>query len=258
MGYMDLMTKAENLEKLRELVNTQVKATPESSLRTVFDLEDGFRDTIWMKACIAKIKSDPASAKILEERYVEPEWNLVEMLKLPKNSLGWTYAKVMSTLGYDPHFYRDRKSIEEETDYVTMRVRSTHDMMHIISGFDMIHGEIATIGLNVGQYGYPGFMLIDLMGLFFACFPLMEGKSMSVNTEAYARPDVKRTGGLIFDILAHGITMARKAKPLFAVKLGEILDQPLDKVRKDLNIEPITFGDYSWYSDPRLKDAVTK
>ncbi len=253
MGYMELMTKAENLNTLRDVIGNLLDGTPESALRTVFDIEDGFRDTPWMKACIAKIKSDPDCAKILEERYVEPEWNLDEMLKLPKNSLGWTYAKVMSTLGYDPHFYRDRKNIDEETDYVTMRVRSTHDMLHIVSGFDMVHGEIGAVGLNTGQYGYPGFMMIDLMGLFFACYPLIEGKAGTLNTEEYARPEVKRTGGLIFDILTAGITMARKAKPLFAVKFGEILDQPLDKVRKDLNIEPITSGDFSLYTEPRLK-----
>lgn len=255
MGYMELMTKAENINKLKELMNKIVVATPESSLRTVFDLEDGFRDTIWMKKCIEHIKVDPASAKILEERYVEPEWNLDKMLKLPKNSLGWTYAKLMSTLGYVPHFYRERKSIEEESDYVTMRVRSTHDMLHVVSGFDMIHGEIATIGLNTGQYGYPGFMLIDLMALFFACFPTMEDSKNTISTEAYVREEV-RTGGMIFDILTHGISMARKAKPLFAVKFGEILDQPLDKVRKDLNIEPCTSGKYSWYTDPRLKGIL--
>jgi len=252
MGYMELMTKAENLAKLRELTNKLVVATPESSLRTVFDLEDGFRDTIWMKKCIEHIKSDPSSAKILDERYVEPEWNIDEMLKLPENSLGWTYAKLMSTLEYDPHFYTDRKSVDDESDFVTMRVRSTHDMLHIVSGFDMINGEIATVGLNTGQYGYPAFMMIDLMGLFFACFPTMEGKDSSVSTEAHIRDEV-RTGGMLFDILTHGITMARKAKPLFAFKFGENMDQPLDKVRKDLNIEPCTSGNYSWYTDPRFK-----
>lgn len=255
MGYMELMTKAENLNKLRDLVNASIKTTPENTLRTVFDLEDGFRDTIWMKKCIEHIKNEPASAKILEERYIEPEWNIDEMLKLPKNSLGWTYARLMSTLGYNTHFYRDRKSVEEESDYITMRVRSTHDMLHVISGFDMVNGEIATIGLNVGQYGYPGFMLIDLMALFFACFPTMEGANTSKSTEAHVREDM-RTGGLIFDILVTGITMARKAKPLFAVKFGEVLDQPLDKIRKDLDIVPQTSGNFSWYTDPRTKGML--
>jgi hypothetical protein len=120
----------------------------------------------------------------------------------------------------------------------------------------MINGEIATIGLNVGQYGYPGFMLLDLMGLFFACFPTLEDGGDTKNTEAHVRDEV-RTGGMLFDILVAGITMARKAKPLFAVKFGEILDQPLDKVRKDLNIEPLTSGNFSWYTDPRFKDAVS-
>ena len=254
MGYMELMTKAENLEKLREIVNIQISATKESSLRTVFDIEDTFADTLWMKRCIESIKSDPESAKILEERYIEPKWNINEMLKLPKNSLGWTYAKLMSTLGYDPHFHRDRPSVDKETDYVTMRVRTTHDMLHIVSGFDMINGEIATIGLNTGQYGYPGFMLLDMMALFFACFPTMDGESESKSTEQHVRPDNPRTSGTVFDILVHGISMARQAKPLFAVKFGEILDQPLDKVRKDLNITPCITGDYSWYTDPRFKN----
>ena len=256
MGYMELMTKAENLEKLREVCNLHIEATPENSLRTVFDIEDSFRDTLWMQRCINYIKNDPESAKLLEERYMEPEWNLDEMLKLPKDSVGWTYATVMSTLGYDTHFYRDRQSVEKETDYVTMRVRATHDMLHIISGFDMVNGEVATVGLNTGQYGYPGFMLLNMMGLFFACFPPIEGEDGSVSTEKYVRADNPRTSGVVFDILVHGISMARKAKPLFAVKFGEILDQPLDKVRKELNIDPCTSGEYSLYTDPRLKGIL--
>jgi ubiquinone biosynthesis protein COQ4 len=83
------------------------------------------------------------------------------MLGLPTDSLGYTYAKLMSTKKLHPHFYRDRTSIDSETDYVTMRVRKTHDMYHIISGFDMHVGETGAIALNVAQYGYPSFMLLQ-------------------------------------------------------------------------------------------------
>jgi ubiquinone biosynthesis protein COQ4 len=85
MGYMDLMSKVENVELLGGMVKHLLTSSP--SLNTVFDLEDGFSKTIWMNNCIEKLQKDPASAKMLEARYMGPEYNLYELIKLPKNSL---------------------------------------------------------------------------------------------------------------------------------------------------------------------------
>lgn len=85
MGYMDLMSKVENIELLGGMIKHL--ATNRGKLDTVFDLEYGFRDTIWMNNCIQRLKQDPDSAKMLEERYMGPEYNLNEMLNLPKDSL---------------------------------------------------------------------------------------------------------------------------------------------------------------------------
>jgi ubiquinone biosynthesis protein Coq4 len=171
MGYMDLMSKVDNIELLGGMIRHLV--TNRGKLDTVFDLEDGFRDTIWMKNCIERLREDPESTKMFEERYMGPEYELDEMLKSPKGSLGYTYAFLMKTRGFEPHFYqsRDRPSLDNDTDYVTMRVRKTHDMYHIVSGFNMAIGEIGVIPLNVTQYSYHAFMLIDLVAVGSACFP---------------------------------------------------------------------------------------
>ena len=171
MGYMDLMSKVDNIELLGGMIRHLV--TNRGKLDTVFDLKDGFRDTIWMKNCIERLREDPESTKMFEERYMGPEYELDEMLKSPKGSLGYTYAFLMKTMGFEPHFYqsRDRPSLDNDTDYVTMRVRKTHDMYHIVSGFNMAIGEIGVIPLNVTQYSYPAFMLIDLVAVGSACFP---------------------------------------------------------------------------------------
>jgi ubiquinone biosynthesis protein COQ4 len=68
-----------------------------------------------MNNCIEKLKKDPDSASMLEERYMGPEYNLDDLIKLPKNSLGYTYAKLMKTMGFEPHFYRsrDRPSLDD-------------------------------------------------------------------------------------------------------------------------------------------------
>jgi ubiquinone biosynthesis protein Coq4 len=200
--------------------------------------------------CIDNLKKDPASLRIIEERYIGPEYNLEEMLELPANTLGYTYAKLMSTKKLHPHFYRDRKSIGSETDYVTMRVRKTHDMYHIISGFDMHVGEIGAIALNVAQYGYPSFMLLELISLIMACFPGLNGeaelKKGKTSTDEFLSYEV-------FDTLSLGIKMGRECKPLFPVKFENMYNRDLKDVRKELNVVPVKEGPVSWYQDPELK-----
>jgi ubiquinone biosynthesis protein Coq4 len=50
-----------------------------------------------MNASIEKLKQDPDSAKMIEERYIGPEYDFDQLIKLPKNTLGYTYAKLMNT-----------------------------------------------------------------------------------------------------------------------------------------------------------------
>ena len=74
---------------------------------TVVCLEDHFRDRPSMKACIERMKADPASRKCIEDRYMGPELDLDKLIMYPRGSLGYTYTKVMKHLGYTAHFYGD-------------------------------------------------------------------------------------------------------------------------------------------------------
>ncbi|HEX5187182.1 MAG TPA: hypothetical protein VFV86_09860 [Nitrososphaeraceae archaeon] len=84
------MSKVDNIELLGGMIRHLV--TNRGKLDTVFDLEDGFRDTIWMKNGIEGLREDPESAKMFEEIYMEFEYELDEMLKLSKGTLDYTYA----------------------------------------------------------------------------------------------------------------------------------------------------------------------
>ena len=66
---------------------------------TVGRLEDHFRDRAPMKACIERMKADPATRKCIEDRYLGPELDLDALSMYPRGSLGYTYAKVMKHLG---------------------------------------------------------------------------------------------------------------------------------------------------------------
>ena len=94
------------------------------------------------------------------------------------------------------------------------------------------------------EFGYPAFMLLDLVGLTMACFPTM----------SKIPENEKFLGGLLFDTLSAGIKMGREAKRLFPVKFEEMLDRPLQEVRNQLDITPIRDGP-SWYRYAGLKEA---
>jgi len=197
---------------------------------TVGRLEDHFRDRPPMKACIERMKADPATRKCIEDRYMGQELELEKLITYPRGSLGYTYARVMKHLGYDPHFYGDRPSIAEETDYVTMRVRKTHDLQHIVTGFSMIGpGELGVIAINALQFGYPAFMTLDL-GAIALSMLRVEGWGDQVR---YVRS---------------GWDMAERIKPLMGIRWEDALDKPLDVWRRELDIEPIREGQNSWYT----------
>ena len=248
MGYMDLMSKAENVGLIGKMMRDLMDGA-NGNVENVFDCEDAFARTIWMDNCVERIKENPDSARLIEERYMGPEYNLDELLKQPKETLGYTYAKVMTLKSFTPHFYRDRPSVDDERDYVIMRVRKTHDLYHMISGFSMSIGEIGVIGLNTSQQSYPAFALLELVTLTSACFPGMVDAPLTKGVQP------AKLAGTVFDTIAMGVDMGRKAKPLFPLKFEEMLKMPLEEVRRDLNITPIKEGQASWYQDPVLKDA---
>jgi ubiquinone biosynthesis protein Coq4 len=196
---------------------------------TVGRLEDHFRTRPAMINCIERMRADPPARKCIEERYMGPELNLDELVTYPRGSLGYVYAKVMKRLGYAAHFYGDRPSIDEETDYVTMRVRKTHDFHHIVTGFSMIGpGELGVIAITALQYGYPAFMTIDL-GAIALSMLRVEGWGQQVHS------------------VRAGWDMAERIKPLMGIRWEEGLDKPVNVWRQELNIDPVRTGQNSWY-----------
>jgi ubiquinone biosynthesis protein Coq4 len=51
---------------------------------TVGRLEDHFRDRPAMKACIERMKADPAAGKCIDDRYLGPELDLDKLIAYPR------------------------------------------------------------------------------------------------------------------------------------------------------------------------------
>ncbi len=240
--YIDALAASENLEQLVKLTDMVAGVQRDSS--NIFDIEDALRDSPLMQKCLTKIHQDPASAKALEERYMGEPYDLEKMLAMPPHSLGWTCAKVLPAAGYDLNFYRLRE-IKSDVDYITHRVRKTHDIHHILTGFSFDdYGELGVISVTVAQIGYPAFILTSLLGSLLTY--VTDAKRQGIDNQLEYN----------FDMVSAGIQMARQAKPLFPVKWEEGLDRPLDEWRSELNIQPVTTGLWSWYTRPHLQEAI--
>jgi len=228
--YINEIATQENINELLTFIDLVAGSSIDTN--NVFDISDKLRDSTQMEECIAWMKEDPATSAMLAERYMGPDFDLEKLSKMPEGSLGWTYAKVMKAINYEPDFYRLR-SVESDADYIINRVRKTHDLHHILTGFSFDDfGENGVISVTVAQIGYPGWMLIDIISLMLYFF---SGKDeLGINIE------------YLFDLISDGIKMGRKAKPLFPVKWEEVFERPLDELREELNIKPVTSGKYSW------------
>ncbi|MEO0759894.1 MAG: Coq4 family protein [Cyanobacteria bacterium J06648_16] len=241
--YINGLATPENLEKFVKLTDMVAGVTRETS--NVFDIEDALRDSPLMQRCLTAVREDPASAKALEERYMGEDYDIEKMLKMPPHSLGWTYAKVLTALGYDPNFYRLRE-IESDVDYITHRVRKTHDLHHILTGFSFDdYGELGVISVTIGQIRYPAFILMALLA------------SLLSYVTGAQRTGIDHQLEYNFDVASAGIQIARQAQPLFPVKWEENLDRPLDELRSEFNIQPVTTGLWSWYTRPHLQEAIS-
>lgn len=248
--YIDKMVNPDNMKQFLELVD--YAAGGGVDVNNIFDLSEKLHGSRAMGLCTRAVGLNPASAEMLAQRYMGPRYDLDAMLKMPKGSLGWTYAKIMTALGYDPDFYRTPESFKNDEEYITFRVYKTHDIHHIVTGFSMDNfGEFGVISVFAAQIGYPAFVFVDLISMLMTFF-----RSEKLYVEAENPMEQARTLGYQFRLISDGLEMGANAKPLFPVKWEELLDRQLEDLRAEFNIVPAREGIYSWYSNPQLQEAI--
>ncbi len=220
--FEELSRTVRNLSSVTDLLKSMGEKT-----ENVFDIEDNFRSSDPMNVCVERVRAIPEARAMMEARYLGPEIDLEALSQLPRGSLGQTYATVMKTLGYDPNFYR-RRDIETDEDWVTMRLRKTHDLVHLITGFGPTGGELGVLSMQAVQIGYPMSVLLQVASLGLAL--KRQPEKLPYITQQTAR----------------GMAMALQMKPLIAQRWEDGWDKPLKQWREELNIsDPVIDEPYS-------------
>ncbi len=198
-----------------------------ANTESVFDIEDNYRGSEQIKACLERVRAIPEALELMESRYLGPGIDLDQLSKLPKGTLGYNYATIMKTLNFDPDFYRIRE-ISSDEDWLTMRMRKTHDIIHVISGFGPSGGELGVLSIQAVQIGYPVSIFLQTASLAMAL---------------KFRPEI--LPGITSQI-ARGMSMGLQIKPLIAQRWEEGWDKPVKQWRQELNLtNPVIDEPYS-------------
>jgi ubiquinone biosynthesis protein COQ4 len=102
---------------------------------SVYDIEDGLRNTKATQLALEFVKSDPAVDRIITERYTPPPIDIDALFALPEDSLGHIYAAYIKESNFDPNFYR-KVEVNDDISYMFLRLRQTHDIWHFIRAYN--------------------------------------------------------------------------------------------------------------------------
>ncbi|MBJ7898924.1 MAG: ubiquinone biosynthesis protein [Cyanobacteria bacterium RI_101] len=193
----------------------------DNSLKTVGELTYGLLGTRAYDLAARHLRQDPACAALIRDRYIPPAHDLDALLTLPPDSLGAVYATQLKTLGFDPNLHAGMTA-QSDAEYVELRLSQTHDLWHILTGFDTSFiGEIGLQAFHLPQFPYP------LATLLIA---------NSLITATLKEPELLPQ---LLAAVAQGFQMGKTARPLFAQKWEEGWEKPLSQWRAELRIEPI-------------------
>jgi len=117
----------------------------------------------------ARLQRDAAGRRLLAERpqIDSKHVDFAALAALPDGTLGREYARLLDDYAITPDSFRPPPGYDEIPGYVTMRLRQTHDLWHLLTGYPPEPcGEILISAFIYGQVGAPSSLLLALLGPF--------------------------------------------------------------------------------------------
>ncbi|MBL7543264.1 MAG: hypothetical protein JNL11_05580 [Bdellovibrionaceae bacterium] len=155
-------------------------------------------------------------AEMVQQKQGTKKIEFEQLATCHEDSLGWAYYHFIKTNNLDFTFYeKDTKDpIKSDRDYIVYRIRQTHDLWHLVTGFDTSQeGEAGLIAFYYAQLKSPLSALI--VGLAIIHFLLKRPKDLPV----------------LFDKITHGWTMGKNSLSLLAYPWEENWNTNLNSIR---------------------------
>lgn len=207
-----------NSEHLLSSILNMVRA-PDGDFTALGKLGEACIDHESYEIMIQKLSSNSQGKKAFEERPLLGTIDLMELKKLPNNTLGYLYAEHMIQNQLKP---LESTSSESDHQYLDRHLTETHDLWHVLTGSKTdIFGEIQLEAFYVAQFEISRFWLSLLAKNLL--------KAVAYDIEISTQ---------YMEALTRGWSMGRNAKPLFGINWNRLWEIPLEDLRSSLNIVP--------------------
>lgn len=216
-----LISQVSTITKLRIFKSYLAVAIDIQNTNDIFMLSEYVPQSV-INSYIDEMKKHPRVRQAFAERRLLPRFSLDKLSKLPVGTFGKEYAEFMKRNGLDPEFYL-KIEIKSDADFFRLSTYQTHDMWHIVTGFEPNPpGELGLMGFYYQQFPQP--------------LPLMILSAGILNTLLSGAND----GGERLERISQGWTMGKGAEPLFGLHWDKYWETPLTELRAEFNINAVS------------------
>jgi len=188
------------------------------SLSKIIGLADGIAGSPLSRQMVNYLLDNPTMAALIIEHWRPAPIALEVLEALPPSSLGYIYSRHMRRQELSPASVIDASPITSSHEYIFHRVRETHDIIHVLTGF----------GIDAaGELGIQGFILAQIRSPL-AVFFIFGGILATMKNQLPLDKLLKS--------LARGFELGLHAQCVIACKLEDGWDRPLVDWQQELGL----------------------
>ena len=208
----------ERLQNLKMLASLATFLKNPGSLDSVFAVANSVKDSPLAEQMKRHLLIHPQFSALVKEGWRPKAIDLTELQKLPDGTLGRCYADQLISQGITPDALIDPSPVSNDAEYITHRLRETHDIIHVLTGFGIDgDSELGLQGFNLAQTRSPLAVMLIFGGMLAA---LQDDEPLAPILRAMAR----------------GFQLGLDADLVIAHKLEEGWDRPLQDWRQELKL----------------------
>ena len=208
----------ERLQSLRLLASLATFLKNPGSLDSVFAVANSVKDSPLAEQMKRHLLIHPQFSALVKEGWRPKAIDLTELQTLPDGTLGRCYADQLISQGITPDALIDPSPVSNDAEYITHRLRETHDIIHVLTGFGIDgDSELGLQGFNLAQTRSPLAVMLIFGGMLAA---LQDDEPLAPMLRAMAR----------------GFQLGLDADLVIAHKLEEGWDRPLQDWRQELKL----------------------
>ena len=208
----------ERLQNLKMLASLATFLKNPGSLDSVFAVANSVKDSPLAEQMKRHLLIHPQFSALVKEGWRPKAIDLTELQTLPDGTLGRCYADQLISQGITPDTLIDPSPVSNDADYITHRLRETHDIIHVLTGFGIDgDSELGLQGFNLAQTRSPLAVMLIFGGMLAA---LQDDEPLAPMLRAMAR----------------GFQLGLDAELVIAHKLEEGWNRPLQDWRQELRL----------------------